>query len=90
MSPKLSARTRSLSRSSGGAETGPTAAYVDSVGQRVAAFSGIASPGQALHFTTLNSAVENAFSVPGGYVYVTRQLMTLMGDELGARFRARP
>ncbi len=65
----------------GGAETGPTAAYVNSVGQRVAAFSGIASPGQALHFTTLNSAVENAFSVPGGYVYVTRQLMTLMGDE---------
>jgi len=29
----------------------------------------------------LNSAVENAFSVPGGYVYITRQLMALMGDE---------
>jgi predicted Zn-dependent protease len=65
----------------GGAETGPRAAYVESVGRRVGAFSGIASPGQALHFTTLNSAVENAFSVPGGYVYVTRQLMTLMDDE---------
>ena len=65
----------------GGAETGPRAAYVDAVGRRVAAQSGIASPGQALHFTTLNSAVENAFSVPGGYVYVTRQLMTLMTDE---------
>ncbi|HEX5317611.1 MAG TPA: M48 family metalloprotease [Stellaceae bacterium] len=65
----------------GGAETGPRAAYVDSVGRRVAAFSGIASSGQVLHFTTLNSAVENAFSVPGGYVYITRQLMTLMGDE---------
>ena len=65
----------------GGAETGPRAAYVQSVGQRVAALSGIASPGQSLHFTTLNSAVENAFSVPGGYVYITRQLMTLMGDE---------
>ena len=65
----------------GGAETGPRAAYVESVGRRVAAYSGIASPGQALHFTTLNSAVENAFSVPGGYVYITRQLMTLMGDE---------
>jgi predicted Zn-dependent protease len=25
--------------------------------------------------------VENAFSVPGGYVYATRQLMTLMDDE---------
>jgi predicted Zn-dependent protease len=65
----------------GGAETGPRAAYVESVGRRVAAYSGIVQPGQALHFTTLNSAVENAFSVPGGYVYITRQLMTLMGDE---------
>ena len=45
------------------------------------AFSGVANPGQAYHFTTLNSAVENAFSVPGGYVYVTRQLMGLMDDE---------
>ncbi|HET8750169.1 MAG TPA: M48 family metalloprotease [Sphingomicrobium sp.] len=65
----------------GGAETGPRAAYVESVGRRVSAYSGIARPGQALHFTTLNSAVENAFSVPGGYVYITRQLMALMGDE---------
>jgi len=65
----------------GGAETGPRAAYVASVGRRVSAYSGLANPGQALHFTTLNSAVENAFSVPGGYVYVTRQLLTLMDDE---------
>jgi predicted Zn-dependent protease len=65
----------------GGAETGRRAAYVESVGRRVGAYSGVANPGQALHFTTLNSAVENAFSVPGGYVYVTRQLMGLMDDE---------
>ena len=65
----------------GGAETGPRAAYVESIGRRVGAFSGIANPGQALHFTLLNSPVENAFSVPGGYVYITRQLTTLMGDE---------
>jgi predicted Zn-dependent protease len=65
----------------GGAETGPRAAYVESVGRRVGAYSGVANPGQALHFTTLNSAVENAFSVPGGYVYVTRQLMAIMDDE---------
>src|SRR3954469_2458839 len=65
----------------GGAETGPRAAYVESIGRRVGAYSGVANPGQELHFTTLNSAVENAFSVPGGYVYVTRQLMTLMDDE---------
>src|SRR5262249_37188084 len=65
----------------GGAETGPRAAYVESIGRRVGAFSGVANPNQALHFTTLNSAVENAFSVPGGYVYVTRQLLTLMDNE---------
>ena len=70
-----------LVRELGGAETGPRAAYVSAVGRRVGAFSGVANPGQALHFTTLNSAVENAFSVPGGYIYVTRQLMTLMDDE---------
>jgi predicted Zn-dependent protease len=65
----------------GGAETGPRAAYVESVGRRVGVFSGVANPGQSLHFTTLNSAVENAFSVPGGYVYITRQLLALMDDE---------
>ena len=65
----------------GGAETGPRAAYVATVGQRVGAYSGVANPAQELHFTTLNSAVENAFSVPGGYVYVTRQLLGLMDDE---------
>src|SRR3954469_13978713 len=65
----------------GGAETGPRAAYVESIGRRVGAVAGVANPGQALHFTLLNSPVENAFSVPGGYVYVTRQLMTLMDDE---------
>src|SRR5437764_13725957 len=65
----------------GGAETGARAAYVQSIGRRVGAFSGVANPGQSFHFTTLNSAVENAFSVPGGYVYITRQLMTIMDDE---------
>ena len=65
----------------GGAETGPRAAYVEGVGRRVASYSGVANPGQAFHFTTLNSAVENAFAVPGGYIYITRQLMGLMDDE---------
>ncbi|HVH38011.1 MAG TPA: M48 family metalloprotease [Sphingomicrobium sp.] len=65
----------------GGAETGPRGAYVESVGRRVAAYTGIANSSAAFHFTTLNSAVENAFAVPGGYVYITRQLMALMDDE---------
>ncbi len=65
----------------GGAETGSRAAYVQSVGRRVANFSGVVNPTQSFQFTTLNSAVENAFAVPGGYVYITRQLMGLMNDE---------
>ena len=68
-------------RELGGAETGPRAAYVESVGRHMGSVSGVANPSQSLHFTTLNSAVENAFSVPGGYVYITRQLMGLMDDE---------
>lgn len=63
----------------GGAETGSRASYVESVGRRVAAFSGV-NPG-AYRFTVLNSAVENAFATPGGYIYITRQLMGLMDNE---------
>jgi predicted Zn-dependent protease len=70
----------------GGAESGQRAAYVDEIGHKVAAFSGIANPGAAYRFTLLNSAVENAFSVPGGYIYVTRQLLTLMDDEAELAF----
>jgi predicted Zn-dependent protease len=70
----------------GGAETGPRAAYVESVGRRVAANTGIANPGQSFHFTTLNSPVENAMSVPGGYVYITRQLLTIMDNEAELAF----
>lgn len=70
----------------GGAETGSRAAYVEGVGRRVAAFSGTANAGQAYRFTTLNSAVENAFAVPGGYIYITRQLMGIMNDEAELAF----
>ena len=70
----------------GGAETGSRAAYVESVGRRVAAYSGTANAGQVYHFTALNSAVENAFAVPGGYVYITRQLMGIINDEAELAF----
>ena len=70
----------------GGAETGARAAYVQNIGRRVAAHSGTANAGQVYNFTTLNSAVENAFAVPGGYVYITRQLMGIMNDEAELAF----
>ena len=68
----------------GGAETGARGSYVEGIGRRVALHSGV-NPG-AFRFTTLNSAVENAFAVPGGYIYITRQLMSVMNDEAELAF----
>ena len=68
----------------GGAETGQRAAYVEQIGRRVGSYSGV-TPSQ-LRYTTLNSAVENAFAVPGGYIYITRQLMGIMNDEAELAF----
>ena len=70
----------------GGAETGQRAAYAESVGRRLATFTGTANAANAYRFTVLNSPVENAFAVPGGYVYITRQLMTLMDNEAELAF----
>jgi len=70
----------------GGAETGARGAYVESIGRRIANYSGVINPGQSFRFTTLNAAVENAFATPGGYVYITRQLMGLMNDEAELAF----
>ena len=63
----------------GGAESGSRGSYVNAVGSRVAAQSGVAAGG--FRFTTLNSPVMNAFAVPGGYIYITRQLLGLMNSE---------
>jgi predicted Zn-dependent protease len=66
----------------GGAETGARGAYVTEVGRKIAAQSGIQGGGTGVYtFTTLNSPVMNAFAVPGGYIYITRQLLGLMNDE---------
>lgn len=65
----------------GGEMTGPYAQYVEQVGQGIAVQSGLASTPGAFDVTLLNSSVNNAFAVPGGYVYVTRQLVGLMNNE---------
>lgn len=52
--------------------------YVDSVGQFLATASN--EPGQ-YKFTILDSPIVNAFALPGGYVFVTRGLLTLADDE---------
>src|SRR5688572_8672779 len=89
-------QTRSISQSSlaqaakqhpqivaefGGEEGGNRGAYVQSVGRKVAAQTNIAGGGNAFRITVLNSPVMNAFAVPGGYLYVTRQLVGLANDE---------
>lgn len=65
----------------GGLYDGPQAAYVTSVGQKIALQSGLADNQGAFTVSLLNSSVSNAFAIPGGYVYVTRQLLALMNDE---------
>jgi predicted Zn-dependent protease len=54
-------------------------AYVDRIGQRLAKQSEL--PDLKFTFTVLNSDITNAFALPGGYVYVTRGLMTLASSE---------
>jgi predicted Zn-dependent protease len=70
----------------GGAYIGPQAAYVRRVGQRIAMQSGLATRPDDYTVTLLNSNVNNAFAIPGGYVYVTRQLVALMNDEAELAF----
>ena len=65
----------------GGAMTGSQAAYVEQVGKNIAVQSGLANSQSAFTVTMLNSSVDNAFAIPGGYVYVTRQLVSLMNNE---------
>ena len=65
----------------GGAYAGRQAAYVQQVGQKIAFQSGIARNPGDFTVNLLNSPVDNAFAIPGGYIYVTRNLMGLMNNE---------
>ena len=65
----------------GGAMDGPQADYVEAVTRNVAVHSGLGARPDAFTVSLLNSSVHNAFAVPGGYVYTTRQLVTLMNNE---------
>ncbi|MGB3470924.1 MAG: M48 family metalloprotease [Erythrobacter sp.] len=65
----------------GGAMNGPHADYVEQVTKNVAVHSGLGGARESFTVSLLNSPVHNAFAVPGGYVYTTRQLVTLMNNE---------
>jgi predicted Zn-dependent protease len=59
--------------------------YVNEIGQRIARVS--EQPTARWTFTVLDSPSVNAFAIPGGYVYVTRGLVALAGDEALSRSR---
>ena len=60
-------------------EDGEILTYVQSVGKRVARQIG-ATPYQ-FQFFIVDESVPNAFAVPGGYIFVNRGLIELMGSE---------
>jgi len=53
--------------------------YVSEVGQKLVCVC--RRPDIAYHFTVLDTDMENAFAVPGGYIYITRGLLALMNSE---------
>jgi predicted Zn-dependent protease len=64
----------------GGAYDDPRlAAYVAGLGQRLVQVT--ETPGAEFRFTLLNSQIVNAMALPGGYVYVTRGLLSLCQNE---------
>ncbi len=65
----------------GGAMTGPQAQYVEQVGKNIAVQSGLGNARDSFTVSLVNSPVNNAFAIPGGYIYTTRQLVTLMNNE---------
>ncbi len=65
----------------GGAMAGPQATYVEGIGKTIALQSGLGNARSDFTVTLLNSPANNAFAIPGGYVYVTRQLVSLMNNE---------
>jgi predicted Zn-dependent protease len=65
----------------GGKVVGPQASYVESMGKTIAVQSGLSNTRGDFTVSLLNSSVNNAFAIPGGYVYVTRQLTALMNNE---------
>jgi predicted Zn-dependent protease len=53
--------------------------YVQGVAAKLAAASH--RPGLPWHFTVVDVAAVNAFALPGGYIYMTRGILTYLNDE---------
>ncbi len=57
----------------------PMARYIDDLGRKVAAVTGI--PAENFTFTVLDTPIVNAFVTPGGYIYIARGLLALANSE---------
>lgn len=68
-----------LSQFGGAYKDAKAQAYVNDLGQRLAAKSEL--PDLKWTFTVLDSDIINAFALPGGYVYISRGLMALADTE---------
>lgn len=53
--------------------------YVEGVGLRLASTS--QRPDLPWHFTIVDSPAVNAFALPGGYIYITRGILSYLNDE---------
>jgi predicted Zn-dependent protease len=53
--------------------------YIQSLGRRLVSVSH--RPNLEWHFTVVDSPVVNAFAVPGGYIYLTRGILSYLGNE---------
>jgi predicted Zn-dependent protease len=65
----------------GGAWQSPQTDYVVKVGKNIAVQSGLGNAQSDFTVSLLNSPVNNAFAIPGGYIYITRQLTALCNSE---------
>ena len=69
----------SVSRSIGVVDDAPLQSYVQGLGDRLAADS--ERPELPWSFSVLDDPTPNAFAFPGGYIFITRGLLGLMGNE---------
>ncbi len=60
-------------------ENSQVQSYVNNIGQKLAGVSH--RPELEWHFTVVDVPVVNAFALPGGYIYVTREIMAYMNNE---------
>lgn len=53
--------------------------YVNSIGQKIV--NAISNPEFEYHFKIIDTKDVNAFALPGGYVYITRGMLALIGSD---------